>query len=197
MYNFLFSSLEREKHPPPPMRLLLDGMRILMVSLLATLTLASFMLLGWRMETVNRKKVPAWNISQQALWIFNNTVMTPGKRHCCWLFQMCFLFFLFFLLLLLLWAPKDCFFSFLKKNPFLVQVLNLSRWYAGSRGEHRGLMGIKQQGKQASKLKQKPQTWPRVNCKSLVTCQAASGVIRPNTMGFITLNYTHYRSNRA
>lgn len=96
MCNFLSSSLEREKHPPPPMRLLLDGMRILMVSLLATLTLASFMLLGWRMETVNRKKVPAWNISQQALWIFNNTVMTSGKRHCCWLFQMCFLFFLFF-----------------------------------------------------------------------------------------------------
>lgn len=100
-------------------------------------------------------------------------------------------FFAFFFWLLLLWAPKDCFFSFLKKNPFLVQVLNLSRRYAGSGGEHRGLMGIKQQGKQASKLKQKPQTWPRVNRKSLVTCQAASGVITPNTMGFITLNYTH------
>lgn len=87
------------------------------VPFLATLTLASFMLLGWRMETVNRKKVPAWNISQQALWIFNNTVMTSGKRHCCWLFQMCF-FLLSFFWLLLLWAPKDCFFSFLKKKSF-------------------------------------------------------------------------------
>lgn len=196
MCNFLFSSLEREKHPHPRWGFCSMAWEYWWCPFLATLTLASFMLLGWRMETVNRKKVPAWNISQQALWIFNNTVMTSGKRHCCWLFQMCF-FLLSFFWLLLLWAPKDCFFSFLKKNPFLVQVLNLSRRYAGSGGEHRGLMGIKQQGKQASKLKQKPQTWPRVNRKSLVTCQAASGVITPNTMGFITLNYTHYRSNRA
>lgn len=58
-------------------------------------------------------------------------------------------------------------------------------------GEQGGLMGIRQEGKQASKPQQKPQTWPRVKHNSLVTCQAASGVIAPNVMDYIILNSTH------
>lgn len=60
-------------------------------------------------------------------------------------------------------------------------------------------MGIRQQGKQASKPQQKPQTRPGVKHDSLVTCQAASGVIAPNTVDYITPNSTHAtsESNRA
>lgn len=64
-------------------------------------------------------------------------------------------------------------------------------------GEQGGLMGIRQEGKQASKPQQKPQTWPRVKHNSLVTCQAASGVIAPNAMDYITLNSTHTHAGHA
>lgn len=60
--------------------------------------------------------------------------------------------------------------------------------WAGGGGGQRGLMGIRQEGKQASKPQQKPPTWPRVKHNSLVTCQAASGVITPNAVDYIILN---------
>lgn len=75
---------------------------------------------------------------------------------------------------------------------FPAQVFNLSGSYAErgavQGGAGGGLMGIRHEGKQASKPQQKPQTWPGVKHDSLVTCQAASGVITPNTADYITLN---------
>ena len=89
---------------------------------------------------------------------------------------------------------------------FPVQVFNLSGSYAErgavQGGAGGGLMGTRHEGKQASKPQQKPQTWPGVKHDSLVTCQAASGVITPNTVDYITLNSTQSergerRANRA
>lgn len=56
------------------------------------------------------------------------------------------------------------------------------------RGMREGLLGIRQKGKQPSKPQQKPQTWPQVKHNSLVTHQAACGVIAPIASDCIMLN---------
>lgn len=66
------------------------------------------------------------------------------------------------------------------------------RW--GKRG---GLLGIRQEGKQASKPQQKPQTWPQVKHNSLVTHQAACGVIAPIALDCIALNSEHTARKQA
>lgn len=70
-------------------------------------------------------------------------------------------------------------------------LIYLSGMLGEEGGKPGGLMGIRQEGKQASKPQQKPQTWPRVKHDSLVTCQAASGVITLSTMDRISLNCAH------
>lgn len=121
---------------------------------------------------------------------FNFAQRKIKKTHSCWLGTSVWLFSFHHPTL----STRRCYF-------FAVQVFNLSGRYAGrgaeQEGSRGGLMGIRQEGKQASKPQQKPQTWPRVKHDSLVTCQAASGVIAPNTMDYITLNSTHTRRKQC